>query len=159
MLGIRGVGLGTKPHVMDPEVQDAEAERAVEWFSALSESLRTEFTDRSRYIVTTPPVLAALGAVGHEIPATSDDRGERRRNALLALLHEIDWSRADHWEGIAGKKTASGRIVIGGSKEVAHAVFAAILDKESAGYARVRTGGGAAKPARTRKADEANDAA
>lgn len=158
VLGIRGVGLGTKPHVMDPEVQDAEAERAVEWFTALSESFRSEFTDRSRFILTTPPVLAALGAVGHEIPDTEDDQGERRRNALLALLHEIDWSRADHWEGVAGKKTASGRIVIGGSKEVAHAVFAAMLDKESPGYAKVRVGGGA-KPARKRKADEASDAA
>lgn len=139
VLGIRGVGLGTKPHVMEPEAQDAAAERAVEWFTALTEAFRTEFADRARYLMTAPPILAALGAVGHEIPEDDEDRGERRRNALLAELREVDWSRGDHWEGIAGKKTASGRLVVGGSKEVAHAVFGALLSKENGGYARVRS--------------------
>jgi hypothetical protein len=40
--------------------------------------------------------------------------------------------------GIAAKATPKGRITLGGSKEVAYAVYAALNDPTSPGYATVR---------------------
>ena len=43
------------------------------------------------------------------------------------------------WEGIAGKFSPRGRFSVGGSKETAYAVYAALADRSSDGYDRVRT--------------------
>jgi DNA sulfur modification protein DndB len=42
------------------------------------------------------------------------------------------------WENIAGKFTPKGTFSIGGTKETAYAVFAALTDENAKSYAQVR---------------------
>jgi hypothetical protein len=50
----------------------------------------------------------------------------------------VDWSKGDHWLGIAGNYTPSGVFSVKGTKEVAYAVFNALTDPANGGYDRIR---------------------
>ena len=83
--------------------------------------------------------MAALGAIGSPLVRIADaqDRTLKARE-LVRTLTAVNWARDKTWEGIAGKFTPKGVFSLGGSKETAYAVYAALSDPNSAGYARVR---------------------
>jgi hypothetical protein len=71
------------------------------------------------------------------LQANRADR-DRLRQQLLDSLREVDWSKGDHWVGIAGNFTPGGVFSVKGTKEVAYAVFNALTDPANGGYGRIR---------------------
>jgi DNA sulfur modification protein DndB len=141
-VGIAGVQHGTKP----VSLKSAEVERmsgyAYDWFNAVTKLLGSAIEDRNNSLAGAPSVFAAIGAMGRELGGIADD-GERhkRTTELLDRLREVDWTKGKHWEGIAGKFTPKGKFTVGGSKETAYAVYAALNDPTSQGYHRIRSRG------------------
>ena len=65
----------------------------------------------------------------------------RRPNAraeMITSLQSVDWTKGEHWVGIAGKINERKRFVAGGTKEVAYAVFNVLTSSDNDGYRRVR---------------------
>ena len=62
------------------------------------------------------------------------------QSRMLASLREVNWSKGEHWIGIAGNYTPGGVFSVKGTKEVAYAVFNALTDRANGSYNRVRTG-------------------
>lgn len=145
--GITGVQYGARPVQIDEqEVARVEA-AAIDWFSALTDSLGPVLQDRETNVTASPAVLSALGAVGHQALLIEDAHARRMKCVELANgLKAVNWTRGKVWEGIAGKFTPKGSFSLGGPKETAHAIFAALTNPASEGYARVR---GLAPPAPT----------
>jgi DNA sulfur modification protein DndB len=137
--GIAGVKYGTRPvHIPDALV-DRILEAAAEWFTAVTDSIGPAMEDREHKLASAPSVLAAIGAMGHELLNLEDSSARVRRcDILVSKLRTVDWRRGKHWEGIAGKFTPKGAFSVGGSKETAYAVYDALNDETSAGYAQVR---------------------
>jgi DNA sulfur modification protein DndB len=137
--GIAGVKHGTRP----VPASDAQVKRmlevAIEWFNAVAESIGPAMDDREYKLASAPTVLAAIGAMGHELVNIDDPTARTRRmTSLIAKLRGVDWRRDKQWEGIAGKFTPKGVFSVGGSKETAYAVYEALNDENSAGFVRVR---------------------
>lgn len=143
--GIAGVKYGTRPvHISDSMV-DRVLDVAVEWFTGVTDAIGPAMEDRENKLASAPSVLAAVGAMGHELLNLDDaPTRERRCDALISRLRTVDWRRGKHWEGIAGKFTPKGAFSVGGSKETAYAVYDALNDETSAGYAQVRVARSAA---------------
>jgi DNA-sulfur modification-associated len=139
--GINGVQYGARPVPMDDTDLKTLEERAIEWFMALTEALGPVLEDRENNITASPSVLAALGAVGHPLSFTNDlaERMVKCRE-LITAMKSVDWRRGKPWEGIAGKFTPKGAFSLGGPKETAHAIFAALTNPASDGYRRIRPG-------------------
>jgi DNA sulfur modification protein DndB len=139
-VGIAGVQYGTKP----VPIKSAEIERlsayAYEWFNAVTKLLGPAIEDRNNSLAGAPSVFAAIGAMGRELAGIADaEQREKRTGELLSRLREVDWTKGKHWEGIAGKFTPKGKFAVGGSKETAYAVYAAVNDPTSQGYHRIRS--------------------
>jgi hypothetical protein len=84
--------------------------------------------------------MAALGAMGHALVGISDAQDRKlKAHELLRSIKTVNWSRDKTWEGIAGKFTPKGTFSIGGAKETAYAVFAALTDENASSYKKVRT--------------------
>lgn len=137
--GIGGVRYGSRPVALADDRLPVVLERSTEWFQAVAEAIGPAMEDRENKLASSPSVIAAIGAVGHELLHVDDaaQRGEMRAE-LIASLREVDWSRGKHWEGIAGKFTPKGAFSIGGSKETAYAIYGALTDDTSVAYAQVR---------------------
>ena len=137
--GIGGVRYGSRPVILPDDQQPILLNRASEWFQAVAEAIGPAMEDRENKLASSPSVLAAIGAVGHELlHIDEDERRETMRAALIQRLREVDWSRSKHWEGIAGKFTPKGTFSIGGSKETAYAIYGALSDDTSPAYQQVR---------------------
>jgi DNA sulfur modification protein DndB len=137
--GIGGVRYGSRPVSLSDEQQPVVLERATEWFHAVTEAIGPAMEDRDTKLASAPSVLAAIGAVGHELLHVDDsDQRAAMRAELVDRLREVDWRRAKHWEGIAGKFTPKGAFSIGGSKETAYAIYGALTDDTSPAYDQVR---------------------
>jgi DNA sulfur modification protein DndB len=137
--GIGGVKHGTRPVYVEKDRVPQVTDGAVEWFRSVTEVLGPAMEDRKRTLAAAPPVLAAIGALGHElleIPDTARRKLERER--LLEQLRLIDWNKAAPWEGVAGKFTSRGTFSVGGTKETAYAVYRALSDRTDAAYKRIR---------------------
>jgi DGQHR domain-containing protein len=137
--GITGVQYGARPvPIAEEDISKVEA-AAVDWFSALADSIGPILLDRETNLASSPTALAALGAVGNQV-LHIEDKEERRLKCreLADELKTVDWTRSKIWEGIAGKFTPKGTFSIGGPKETAHAVYAALTNPKSPSYRRVR---------------------
>lgn len=153
--GITGVQYGARPVPIDEKQVPAVEAAAVDWFGALSAVLGPVLSDRETNVAASPAVLAALGAVGHEVIHIADAQQRRAKCVELANgLKAVNWTRGKAWEGIAGKFTPKGTFSLGGPKETAHAIFAALTNPSSEGYGRVR-GLPSAQVAAEGKANEA----
>jgi DGQHR domain-containing protein len=138
--GIGGVKYGARPVPLPGEQVERALQAAVEWFTAVTDAIGPAMEDRENKLASAPAVLAAIGAMGHElvnidIPASR----ETKTAALVRKLRTVDWRRGKHWEGIAGKFTPKGIFSVGGSKETAYAVYEALNDETSPGYVSIRT--------------------
>jgi hypothetical protein len=137
--GIVGVQYGARPVPINEKDLPSVQAAAVDWFAALADALGPVLLDRENNITGAPAVLAALGAVGNQALHLADPDVRRLKCRELAdSLKAVNWMRGKPWEGIAGKFTPKGKFSLGGPKETAHAIFAALTNPSSEGYARVR---------------------
>lgn len=137
--GISGVKYGAKPVPVPDADLPRITEAAVEWFGALADAFGPAMEDRENKLASAPSILSALGAVGHDLVNITDPVLRARKvKELVDSLYEVDWRRAKHWEGIAGKFTPKGAFSVGGSKETSYAVYDALADKGSPAYSRIR---------------------
>jgi len=76
-------------------------EVAVEWFTAVTDAIGPAMEDRVRKLASAPTVLAAIGAMGHEL-VNIDDAEQRtsKASALVRKLRTVDWNRGKNWEGM-----------------------------------------------------------
>lgn len=137
--GINGVQFGARPVPLDKELTKAVELAAIDWFSALTDAFGPAFENREQSLASSPTAMAALGAIGHPLVHIADaDARTQKARELVQTLTSVNWSRDKTWEGIAGKFTPKGSFSLGGSKETAYAVYAALSDPSSPGFARVR---------------------
>ncbi|MGN6184244.1 MAG: DNA sulfur modification protein DndB [Thermoanaerobaculia bacterium] len=137
--GIGGVKYGARPVFIDIKEVPKVEEVATEWFSAVAQTIGSAIEDRQRTVAGAPPVMAAIGAMGHELIKISD-KAERdaKRAELLERLRDVRWDRSKAWEGVAGKYSPQGNFSVGGSKETAYAIYSALTDPTSQGYGQIR---------------------
>lgn len=136
--GIGGVQYGTRPVPISDNRIPVIKECVTEWMLEVVASIGPALED-PQTLAAAPAVLAAIGAMGHELPNLSDRAGRKlKMQSLIERLKSVDWRRGKHWEGIAGKFTPKGKFSVGGSKETAYAVYSALNDPNSVGYGRVR---------------------
>lgn len=138
--GIGGVRYGAKPITIDPSRLPQIERVAIEWFSAVVNRIGTAIEDRERTIASAPPVMAAIGAMGHTLAGIPSEELQSKATEYAERLTLIKWEKGKHWEGIAGKYTAKGNFAIGGSKETAYGIYSALTDTTSEGYRRIREG-------------------
>jgi DNA sulfur modification protein DndB len=138
--GIGGVKYGARPVPLPVDRIQRVLEVAVEWFRAVTDAIGPAMEDRESKLASAPTVLAAIGAMGHELVNIDEPAMRVAKTAVLVgKLKTVDWRRGKHWEGIAGKFTPKGTFSVGGSKETAYAVYEALNDETSPGYLTVRT--------------------
>ena len=138
--GIGGVKYGARPVPLPGAQVDRALQAAIGWFAAVTDAIGPAMEDRENKLASAPAVLAAIGAMGHELVNIDDPiMREAKTAALVRKLRTVDWRRSKHWEGIAGKFTPKGTFSVGGSKETAYAVYEALNDETSPGYVSVRT--------------------
>ncbi len=136
--GIGGVKYGTRPVPVTDERIPLIREYATEWLREVTAAIGPAMED-SQSLAAAPTVLAAIGAVGHELLDLNDGVSRAARTqSLVEQLKSVDWRRDKHWEGIAGKYTPKGSFSVGGSKETAYAVYAALKDQNSLSYGTIR---------------------
>lgn len=136
--GIGGIKYGTRPVPVSKERIPDIRKGMTEWMREVTSAIGPAMEDPQSLAVA-PAVLAAIGAVGHELQNLPDgpERSVKLRS-LIDHLKPVDWRRGKHWEGIAGKYTPKGVFSVGGSKETAYAVYSALNDPNSSGYRTVR---------------------
>jgi len=137
--GINGVQYGSRPVDVDDTSLNSVRSAAVDWFDAVAEAIGPAMEDREHKLASTSAVMAAIGAIGHQLVGIGDDEVRRERARTLADdLRSVNWERGKRWEGIAGKYTPKGVFSVGGAKENAYAVYSALTDRSTDGYKRVR---------------------
>ena len=136
--GISGIQYGARPAPMDDVDLDDLHVVAREWLNAFFNTFGTQIRNREAYLISTGAVLSAVGAMGNRIFTADAAERHQLRNALLASLQAVDWRKNQGWDGIAGKINDKGKFVVGGTKEVAYAVFNVLNDADSDGYRRIR---------------------
>jgi DNA sulfur modification protein DndB len=137
--GIGGVKYGARPVHVDANKVEHVCNMATEWFTAVANAIGSAIEDRERTLASAPAVIAAIGAIGHELVQIGDPNSRAsRREEMLDRLRLVKWDKSKAWEGIAGKFSPKGNFSVGGSKETAYAVYAALTDRSSEGYGRIR---------------------
>jgi len=136
--GISGVQYGARPAPVDDIDLDELARVARDWIAGYVDTFPHEISDRERYLAGSGTVLAAVGALGHVLLTQSWKPRREVQDELLASLRTVDWSKGDHWLGIAGNRTPKGVFSVKGTKETAYAVFNVLADPANPGYSRVR---------------------
>jgi DGQHR domain-containing protein len=137
--GINGIQFGARPVPIDDAEVPAIETAAIDWFTALADAIGPTLEDRVNKLAASPSVLAALGAIGHQVVSISDSVMRQAKCRQLAdALRSVNWERGRSWEGIAGKFTPKGAFAVGGAKETAYAVYSALSDPSSSGYSRIR---------------------
>ena len=139
-VGIGGVKYGARPVPLSEDLVQRVLPAVIEWFKAVVDAIGPAMEDRESKLASAPTVLAAIGAMGHELVNIDDPTlRDAKTTALIRKLRAVDWRRGRHWEGIAGKFTPKGTFSVGGSKETAYAVYEALNDETSGGYVSIRT--------------------
>lgn len=139
--GIAGVKYGTGPVEINSNRLPHVKQVATEWFTAVSQAFGADIEDRQGRLASAPAILAAIGAMGHDLLAYDQaDVGGRhaKRDELLARLRQVKWEKGELWEGIAGKRTPKGAFSIGGTKETVYAVYRALNEPTSPEGRQVR---------------------
>jgi hypothetical protein len=136
--GISGIQYGARP--MPTDGVDMSDLRAVAkaWIPAYFAAFPLEILSRDTSLAGAGPVLATIGAIGQRLLLAPVTERAALQEELLADLHNVDWSKGERWNGIAGGYTASGVFSVKGTKEVAYGVHTALTDPQSPSYAQVR---------------------
>lgn len=137
--GIGGVQYGARPVPISQERIPKIKEVAIEWFAAVADAIRVAIEDRERTLASASSVMAAIGAVGHDLVEIADPKERAaKREELIERLRLVRWDKGEAWHGIAGKLNPTGNFSVAGSKEAAYGIYAALTDRESEGYKRIR---------------------
>lgn len=136
--GIAGVQYGARPVPAEGLDLRELTLVATGWIGAFFEEFIDKIDDRDAYITASGPVLAAVGAMGQDLLPLGPEERATAQERLLDELRAVDWSKGQHWVGIAGNYTASGVFSVKGTKEVAYAVYNALSDSASPSYHQVR---------------------
>jgi DNA-sulfur modification-associated len=140
--GIGGTKYGSRPVEIEPARVPTVREVAIEWFRAVTLAFGGQMEDREGSVMTSPTVLAAVGAVGHELLNYADDANGRRtkQEELLGRLGQVDWTKGEAWVGVIGSFNAKGKFSIQGtgSRGTIAAAFRALNDPNSAEGLKVR---------------------
>jgi hypothetical protein len=137
--GIGGVQYGNKPVAVAEERLPVIQEAAMEFYSSLVERFGPILEDRLNTVIATPAVLAALGAIGHQIINLRGEDRNARILQILAGLDGVDWCREGHWEGVCGKLRASGVFsTAGGVKDSAGTTYRALIDQSNDYFNKIR---------------------
>jgi len=137
--GIGGVQYGNKPVPVSEERIPNIQEAATEFYASLAKKFGPVMEDRVNTVISTPAVLAALGALGHQIINVNGEERKNQTQQILESLNGIDWSRGKHWEGVCGKVRASGMFsTAGGVKDSAGTTYRALVDQTNEYYDKVR---------------------
>ena len=141
---------GARPAPIEEDGIDDLRDVALDWIGTYLNTFERKIRDRETYLASSGPVLAAVGAMGQVLLQAPRADREGLRQQLLDSLREVDWSKGEHWLGIAGNFTPGGVFSVKGTKEVAYAVFNALTDPANGGYNRIR-------PASRRSTESAAD--
>lgn len=137
--GISGVQYGARPApVADVDLRELTAV-ATDWIGTFFEAFETQIADREKYLAGSGPVLAALGAMGNDLLGLDHEQRRGAQTRMLQELQRVDWSKGEHWLGIAGNYTSTGMFSVKGTKEVAYAVYNALTDRDNAGYHQIHS--------------------
>lgn len=136
--GISGIQYGARPVPLDDVDVSELAKVATGWIDTYFDTYFKEITARDTYLASSGAVLAAVGAMGHQLLEASTEERRHVADELLTMLKDVDWSKGEHWSGIAGNITSRGVFSVKGTKEVAYAVHTALTDPTSASYQAVR---------------------
>lgn len=139
--GISGVQYGARPAPIDEDTLQDLRDVSISWIGTFLNTFEREIADRENSLVSSGPALAAVGAMGEVLLRTPMHERAELQTRLLDSLRSVDWSKGEHWVGIAGNFTPSGVFSVKGTKEVSYAVFNALTDRENGSYQRVRAGG------------------
>jgi hypothetical protein len=137
--GLGGVQYGNKmvPVAADrlPRIEAV----ASEYYGALVKRFGPVMEDRLNTVIATPAVLAALGAVGHQLIDLPNGERAARIDAILETLSDVNWSRGGRWEGVCGKVRPNGVFsTAGGVKDSAGASYRALIEPANPFYPKVR---------------------
>ena len=138
--GISGIRHGAKPvYLKDGEV-NAVQEAAMVWFRCITNPnhLGPAIEDRENKVAGAPPILAALGAMGHQLVGISHEDRELRMKELMRSLLTVNWEKGAHWSGITGKMNAVARFSVGGTKEFGYPAYSALSDSTDPRYHAIR---------------------
>ncbi len=138
--GISGVQYGARPAPIENETLADLADVALSWIAAYLNTFEREIADREGSLASSGSVLAAVGAMGEVLLLAAPESRPQLQAQMLTSLREVNWSKGEHWLGIAGNYTPGGVFSVKGTKEVAYAVFNALTDRENGSYSRVRFG-------------------
>ena len=137
--GIAGVKYGARPVPISGDRASTVRSAALLWLGTLATELDQAIEARDQTLLSAPAVMAALGALGNPlVDITGNSKRQAEAQRLMSSIKHVNWDRGPHWHGIAGKVTERGRLAIGGSKETAYAIHAALTDPNSPGYGAVR---------------------
>lgn len=138
--GIAGIQYGARPVPIEGVDLDDVTEVAAEWFSVFFETFRVEANDRETYLLTSSPVLSAIGAMGNLLINAPHYQRADLQKQLLENLQTVNWRKGEHWQGIAGRFSSRGVFTVSGTKEVGYGVFNVLADPHNPNYQTVRTG-------------------
>jgi DNA sulfur modification protein DndB len=138
--GIAGIQYGARPVPVEDIDLGEVTDVAVAWFDLFFSTFSSEIADRESHLVSSSSVLAGVGAMGNSILDAPHHERSALMERLIASLREVDWRKAEHWAGIAGRFTPKGIFSVSGTKEVGYAVFNALADPEHPTYRTIRRG-------------------
>ncbi|HUJ50264.1 MAG TPA: hypothetical protein VLW25_08690, partial [Bryobacteraceae bacterium] len=111
----------------------------IDYYGALVKRFGPAMEDRLNTVIATPAVLAALGAVGHQLIGLPVDGRAARIDQILNGLCDINWTRGTRWEGVCGKVRPNGVFsTAGGVKDSAGASYRALVEPTNPFYSKVR---------------------
>jgi hypothetical protein len=125
-VGIIGTQKGKAPTDLEGEELERLRQQSLQWFEALTQALGDNLYSPACNC-SAPQVLAALGALGHDVLRATDPARQRSQEEVLSRLRKIDWSKGSQWLDVAGKRAADGKLSVGGGATVyAQRTYAAI---------------------------------
>ena len=137
--GIGGIRYGNKSVPVAAERLPDIKETAVEYYTALVENFGPAMDDRLKTVIATPAVLAALGAMGHQLVELPVGERPTRIAAILETLKDVNWNRGVRWEGVCGKVRPNGVFsTAGGVKDSAGPSYRALVDPSNPFFYKVR---------------------
>ncbi len=81
--GIGGIRHGTRPVPASREIVERAKQAAIEWLSAVTDAIGPAMEDREQKLASAPSVLAAIGAMGHEVLNVDDPTVRAQRIQAL----------------------------------------------------------------------------
>jgi hypothetical protein len=138
--GLSGVQQGSRPLQPGEVSYDALERASLAWLRALFANYEAQIVNRGDFVMSSPAVLAVLGALGQPVYEAAQTGGDVQHavGKQLDRLALVKWNRGAQWDGVAGKMSPNG-LALGGPKEFAYTIFNAITDPESPFYSKVRS--------------------